>query len=78
MTGPIAAFDGAMGSPVVRKCAIQVTEAAVFTVLTFQFPATEAGQAPPTALTYPPTLVLEYVASFQLASGSVLAAFQEA
>jgi hypothetical protein len=76
--GPSEFWDGAMGSPLVRKVKVlKVVENAVFTSLVMQFPATPAttGAANPNALTFPAFFELRDVKSFQLASGSVQAIY---
>jgi len=77
MTGPIAAFDGAMSAACTRKATcIEVVETAVFTTLELEFEAEETDQDALTALSYPPLFRLLNVKSFRLASGSILVAFR--
>lgn len=77
MTGPIAAFSGAMGATCSRPATcIEVVENAVFGVLTLEFPTVQAGQAAMTAPTYPALFKILNVKSFKLNSGSILVSFR--
>lgn len=72
--GPTEFWDGPMAGPLVRKTKVlRVIEDATFTVLTMQFPATPAttGAADPTDISYPATMEIRDVASFQLLTGSI-------
>lgn len=62
-----------MGSTVTRNVKkIRIIDAAVFSVLTYMWPATTSGDVTDqTTIQYPPNTELTFVKSFQLQSGAI-------
>lgn len=72
--GPVEFWKGAMGAVVTRRTkVVKIMEAAAFTTLTMQFPATPAtaGAVNPSTLSFPPLAEIRDVASFRLLSGAI-------